>query len=72
MNLSVALLTVGRERGEKMRSAEEFDNVQRLIAAGLNDCAIARETRYPTSHDMRHEAPANSSTKDFRYVTLRP
>jgi hypothetical protein len=57
MNLSVALLTVGRERGEKMRSAEEFDNVQRLIAAGLNDCAIARETGIPrrTICDMRRQ-----------------
>jgi Homeodomain-like domain/LAGLIDADG-like domain len=30
-----------------MRSAEEFDTVQRLIAAGLNDCAIARQTGIP-------------------------
>lgn len=30
-----------------MRSAEEFEDVQRLIAAGLNDCAIARQTGLP-------------------------
>ena len=29
-----------------MRSAEEFDAAQRLIAAGINDCAIARQTWY--------------------------
>src|SRR5581483_4479221 len=38
-----------------MRSAEEFDVVQRLIAAGLNDCAIARHTGIPrcTVRDWR-------------------
>jgi LAGLIDADG-like domain len=30
-----------------VRSAEEFDAVQRLIAAGMNDCAIARRTGIP-------------------------
>lgn len=30
-----------------MRSAKEFNEVQRLIAAGLNDCAIARVTGIP-------------------------
>ncbi|HET9874567.1 MAG TPA: helix-turn-helix domain-containing protein [Mycobacterium sp.] len=30
-----------------MRSAEEFETVQRLVAAGLNDCAIARQTGIP-------------------------
>jgi hypothetical protein len=30
-----------------MRSAEQYDAVQRLIAAGMNDCAIARETGMP-------------------------
>ena len=30
-----------------MRSAEEFEAVQRLIADGLNDCAIARQTGVP-------------------------
>lgn len=30
-----------------MRSSEEYDEVQRLIAAGLNDCAIARGTGVP-------------------------
>ncbi|MGA5536041.1 hypothetical protein [Mycolicibacterium nivoides] len=30
-----------------MRSAEEFNKVQQLIRAGLNDCAIARHTGIP-------------------------
>ncbi|MCU1693965.1 MAG: hypothetical protein JWR34_28 [Mycobacterium sp.] len=30
-----------------MRSLEEFNEVQRLIAAGVNDCAVARETGIP-------------------------
>lgn len=30
-----------------MRSAEEFDAVQRLIANGLNDCAVAHATGVP-------------------------
>ena len=39
-----------------MRSAEEFDAVQRLIVDGLNDCAIARQTGIPrrTVLDWRH------------------
>jgi hypothetical protein len=38
-----------------MRSAEEFDAVSRLIAAGENDCAIARQTGIPrrTVRDWR-------------------
>src|SRR5690348_16047877 len=38
-----------------MRSAEEFETVQRLIAAGVNDCAIARQTGIPrcTVRDWR-------------------
>ena len=38
-----------------MRSAEQFDSVQRLIATGMNDCAIARETGIPrpTVRDWR-------------------
>ena len=38
-----------------MRSAEEFEAVQRLIAAGVNDCAIARQTGIPrcTVRDWR-------------------
>lgn len=38
-----------------MRSAEEFDAVQRLIEAGMNDCAIARQTGIPrrTVWDLR-------------------
>lgn len=30
-----------------MRSAEEFDEVKRLSAAGVNDCAISRQTGIP-------------------------
>lgn len=30
-----------------MRSADEFEAVQRLISTGLNDCAIARQTGIP-------------------------
>jgi hypothetical protein len=30
-----------------VRSAEDYNTVQRLIAAGLNDCAIARQTGIP-------------------------
>jgi hypothetical protein len=38
-----------------MRSAKEFDAVQHHIAAGLNDCAIARHTGIPrtTVRDWR-------------------
>jgi hypothetical protein len=38
-----------------MRSAEEFNNVQRLVAGGMNDCAIARQTGIPrpTVRDWR-------------------
>ncbi len=30
-----------------MRSADEFDEVNRLIAAGMNDCQVARTTGIP-------------------------
>jgi hypothetical protein len=51
-----------------VRSAEEFDDVHRLIAAGMNDCAIARQTGIPrpTVRDWRRRpqvlprAPASS------------
>lgn len=38
-----------------MRSAEEFDYVRRLVAAGFNDCTIARITGIPrrTVRDLR-------------------
>ena len=50
-----------------MRSAEEFDAVRRLIAAGENDCAIARHTGIPrrTVRDWRFRPqilPRQSST----------
>ncbi|MGV0746041.1 helix-turn-helix domain-containing protein [Mycolicibacterium sp. XJ870] len=42
-----------------MRSADEFNEVQRLIAAGMNDCAIARQTGIPrpTVRDWRCRPP---------------
>jgi hypothetical protein len=42
-----------------MRCADEFNNVQRLIAAGVNDCAIARQTGIPrpTVRDWRRRPP---------------
>ena len=42
-----------------MRSAKEFTEVQRLIAAGMNDCAIARQTGIPrpTVRDWRRRPP---------------
>jgi hypothetical protein len=48
-NLSAELdtLTSSTTRGALMRSAEEFNEVQRLIAAGMNDCEIARQTGIP-------------------------
>jgi hypothetical protein len=38
-----------------VRSAEEYNTVQRLVAAGYNDCAIARQTGIPrrTVRDLR-------------------
>jgi hypothetical protein len=45
--------------GVLMRSAEEFDEVRRLIAAGMNDCQIARQTGVPrtTVRDWRRRPP---------------
>lgn len=42
-----------------MRSADEFNEVQRLIEAGFNDCAISRQTGIPrvTVRDWRHRPP---------------
>jgi hypothetical protein len=47
-----------------MRSAEEFDAVQRLIAAGVNDRAIARQTGIPrcTVRDWRCRPQLRSRT----------
>src|SRR5204863_7558842 len=43
-----------------MRSVEEFNNVQRLVAVGMNDCAIARLTGIPrpTVRGWRCRPPA--------------
>jgi hypothetical protein len=43
-----------------MRSAKEIDAVMRLIAAGLNDCAIARQTGVPRPMVWGLEAPITS------------
>ena len=42
-------------KGATMRSADEFNEVRQLIAAGMNDCAIARLTGIPrpTVRDWR-------------------
>lgn len=42
-----------------MRSADEFDEVRRLVAAGMNDCAISRKTGIPrpTVRDWRCRPP---------------
>lgn len=42
-----------------MRSAEEFEAVQTLIASGMNDCAIARQTGIPrrTVWEWRRRSP---------------
>jgi hypothetical protein len=44
-----------------VRSADEFDEVQQLIAAGMNDCAIARKTGIPrpTVRDWRCRPPVS-------------
>lgn len=51
--------TVERDR---VRSTNEFNKVQTLIAAGMNDCAIARETGIPrpTVRDWRVRPPSQS------------
>jgi len=46
-----------------MRSAEQFDAAKRLIAAGLNDCAIARQIGVPrtTVRDWRRRRAIRST-----------
>ena len=44
-----------------MRSLKEFDEVQRHIAAGLNDCAIARLTGIPRPDGQRLETKSTCS-----------
>jgi hypothetical protein len=60
-NLSVALPIVGLLPGGRrlMRSAEEFNDVKRFIAAGMNDGTIARQTGIPrpTVRDWRRRPP---------------
>ena len=49
-----------------MRNLDEFAHVQTLIAAGLNDCAIARETGIPrtTVHGWRRRPPTRLVKRD--------
>ena len=55
-----------------MRSAEEFNAVERLITAGVNDCAIARQTGIPRRtvwdwrcrRQVKRRASAGSSACD--------
>jgi hypothetical protein len=61
-----------------MRSAEEFDTVQRLISAGMNDCTIARQTGIPrrTVRDwrckpqVRSRDPSGSGCNDHDFSGL--
>ena len=48
-----------------MRFTEEFDEVRRLIAEDMNDCAIARLTGIPrtTVRDWRRRPPARLQTR---------
>ncbi|WIM89648.1 hypothetical protein PT015_09580 [Candidatus Mycobacterium wuenschmannii] len=63
-----------------MRSAEEFDAVQRLISAGVNDCEIARRTGIPRctvrdwrrSPSLRARVPGRSAcTHDFSHLPAK-
>ena len=54
--LSVALSTLeASDGGRDVPSADEFNEVRQLIAAGMNDCAISRKTGIPrpTVRDWR-------------------
>ncbi|WP_369830891.1 helix-turn-helix domain-containing protein [Mycobacterium sp. NS-7484] len=50
---------IGGREGRNVRSADEFNSVQKLIAAGMNDCEIARETGIPrpTVREWRARSP---------------
>ncbi|HYB38399.1 MAG TPA: helix-turn-helix domain-containing protein [Mycobacterium sp.] len=54
-----------------MRSAEEFSAVQRLIAAGMNDCAIAQQTGVPrtTVCDWRRRPQVRSRSGKHQRAT---
>ena len=54
-----------------MRSAEEFNAVRRLIAAGLNDCAIARQTRHTATDRARLAAPTARARHEARRLGSR-
>jgi hypothetical protein len=47
------------QEGQELRSREDFETVKRLIVAGMNDCAIARQTGIPrcTVRDWRLRPP---------------
>ena len=50
-----------------MRSTEEFEVVQGLIAAGLNDCMIALQTGIPrrTVCDWRRKTPRSNEESEY-------
>jgi hypothetical protein len=62
-----------------MRSAAQFNRVQQLIAAGVNDCAIARETGIPRRtvcdwrRGTRSKRPRDAcGTHDFSTIPSAP
>lgn len=65
-----------------MRSAEEFDHVRSLISAGVNDCAIARQTGIPrptvrdwrtrTHKRLRLPGACSPCGVDHNYLLLPP
>ena len=59
-------------KGATMRSAEEFNNVRQLIAAGMNDCAIARLTGIPrtTVRDWRCRPQSTANARGLHRVRL--
>jgi hypothetical protein len=59
LSATVSRLETSSGEGQTVRSAEEFDDVHRLIAAGMNDCAIARQTGIPrpTVREWRGKPP---------------
>ena len=68
MNLSVRRTTLKyrRGKGQGLRSAEQFETVRRLMAAGLNDCEIARRTRHSANDGTGLESSNPRSLNDPR------
>ncbi|HJT93030.1 MAG TPA: helix-turn-helix domain-containing protein [Mycobacterium sp.] len=55
-----------------MRSAQEFDAAKRLIAAGVNDCAIARQLGIPrgTVKDWRSDHRFGEAGRGHRRLAV--